>query len=410
MPEVSFSGLLVVVAAGFAAPFLLGLVPRVRLPAVVLEIVFGIVLGPSVLGWVRLDLPIEILSVVGLAFLLFLSGMEVDLDRLRGRLLRLSALGIAGTLALGFAVGTVLRSGGLVRAPSLIAVALVATSLGIVVAVLKDAGLAGTDLGQLVIASATLADVTGIVLLSLLFSRADGGAGATVALLVALGLLTVVIGATLARAGRVPRVSMEFMRLADTTAQLRVRAAVVLLLGFVALAGWLGLETILGAFLAGVLVAWLDRAGASTHPQFRAKLEGIGFGFVVPVFFVASGVQFDLAALTRGAGALLLVPALLLALLVCHAVPALLYRGVVGSRGVLGAGLLQATSLPFIVTATMIGRELDLLSASTASALVAAGLLSVLVFPLLALTVLRGAGRPTPAPGARASVDVGSTG
>lgn len=130
---------------------------------------------------------------------------------------------------------------------------------------------------------------------------------------------------------------VEFMRLADTTAQLRVRAAVVLLLGFVALAGWLGLETILGAFLAGVLIARLDRAGAAIHPQFRAKLEGIGFGFVVPVFFVASGVEFDLAALTRGTGALLLVPALLLALLACHALPALLYRGVLGSREVCSA-------------------------------------------------------------------------
>lgn len=406
MPETSFTGLFLVVLAGFAAPFLLGLAPRVRLPAVVLEIVFGIVLGPSVLGWVQPDLPIEVLAVVGLAFLLFLSGMEVELSGLRGRAARRPAVGIVVSLGIGLAVGGVLARAGLVRSPALIAVTLVATSLGVVVAVLKDAGLAGGELGQVVIVSSTLADVAGIVLLSLLFSRTAGGAGATVTLLIGLALLTAAVGLVLARAGRAARISTEFMRLADTTAQLRVRAAVVLLLGFVALAGWLGLETILGAFLAGVLVAGLDRSGAAAHPQFRAKLEGIGFGFVVPVFFVASGAQFDLRALTGSPDALVLVPALLVALLAVHGVPTLLYRGIVEPREMVAAGLLQATSLPFIVTATMIGRDLNLLSSSTAAALVTAGLASVLLFPLLAVTVLRGS---TPAGGPRATVDVATT-
>ena len=139
MPPVSFVNLLSVAAVAFAAPFLLGLLPRLRLPAVVLEIVAGIVLGPAALGWVRVDLPIQILSTIGLAFLLFLAGLEIDLDRLRGRVLRLSTLGLGFSFALALAVGFGAFAVGLVRSPLLIAIVLLATSLGLVVPVINAA-------------------------------------------------------------------------------------------------------------------------------------------------------------------------------------------------------------------------------------------------------------------------------
>jgi Kef-type K+ transport system membrane component KefB len=398
MPEVSFAGLFLVVAAAFAVPFLLGLAPSVRLPSVVVEIIAGIILGPSVLGWVHVDVPIQVLAVTGLAFLLFLSGLEVDTTRLRGRLLRLPLAGLVISVVLGLGVGAVLAASGAVGSPALIAVTLLATSLGVIVPVLKDAGVAESDFGQVVIASATLADVGAIVLLSLLFSRTAGGPAATVTLLVGLGLLTVVMAAGLARAAALPRLSMEFASLADTTAQLRIRGAVVLLVGFVALASRLGLETILGAFLAGVLVAHIDRPGMTDHPHFRLKLEGIGFGFLIPVFFVTSGLEFDLRGLLGGGSALLLVPLLTVALLVVRGVPAVAYRGLMTPRQMVPAALLQATSLPFIVTATMIGRSLGLLTNIVASALIAAGLLSVLVFPIAAVTLLRRGRAPAGTP------------
>ena len=126
-----------------------------------------------------------------------------------------------------------------------------------------------------------------------------------------------------------------------------------------------------------------------THPEFRLKLEAIGFGFFIPVFFVTSGVEFDLAALTSSASNLLMVPVFLAALLVVRGVPALLYRGLISTRQIMVSGLLQATSLPFIVAATAIGAELGLISAAEGAALIGAGLLSVLLFPIIGLSLLR---------------------
>src|ERR671919_2652176 len=124
MDEPGFSGLLVVVAVAFLAPFLLGLAPRVRLPSVVFEIVAGIVIGPAVLGWVEVDQTIEVLSLVGLAFLLFLAGLEIDFSQLRGRLLRLAATGWAVSFGIAVLVGELLKAGGLVEAPLLVAIIL----------------------------------------------------------------------------------------------------------------------------------------------------------------------------------------------------------------------------------------------------------------------------------------------
>jgi len=165
------------------------------------------------------------------------------------------------------------------------------------------------------------------------------------------------------------------------------------------LAERLGLETILGAFLAGALVGLVDR-DSSTHPRFRAKLDAIGYGFLIPVFFVSSGVQLDLRGLLEEPTALLQVPVFLLALLLVRGLPAVLYRRSLGRTGSLAAGLLQATSLPFLVTAAQIGTETGRLPATTAAALVFAGLLSVLIFPAAALGVLsrpRVAAEPQPA-------------
>jgi Kef-type K+ transport system membrane component KefB len=203
-------------------------------------------------------------------------------------------------------------------------------------------------------------------------------------------LLVALIGLSVARAGRSMRIAAVLQRLQDSTAQIRVRGAVLLLIGFLAVAERFGLETILGAFIAGVILRMVDRDEMMTHPAFRTKLEAIGFGFVVPVFFIASGLRFDLDALFSSASTLLRVPLFLAALLVVRALPALVYRGQVGSaRRVVAAGLLQATSLPFIVAATTIGIQLGELSAATSAALIAAGLLSVILFPPVAVSLLR---------------------
>jgi Kef-type K+ transport system membrane component KefB len=163
---------------------------------------------------------------------------------------------------------------------------------------------------------------------------------------------------------------------------------VVLLVAFVALAEQFGLETILGAFLAGAVVGLVDR-DSSSHPRLRIKLEALGYGFLIPVFFVTSGLRLDLGGLIDDPAALARVPLFLLALLVVRGGPALMAARVMGTRSTAAVALLQATSLPFIVTATQIGVATGLMGSVTAAALVCAGLLSVLLFPALALVLLR---------------------
>jgi Kef-type K+ transport system membrane component KefB len=388
MPDVSFGNLFAVCLAGALAPLLIGFAPRLRLPAVVLEIVIGVVLGPSVLGWVKVDLPVQILSLIGLAFLLFLSGLEIDPRRLRGRLLRVALLGYVVTLALGVPIGLGADALGWVTSPVLLVIALSATSLGLVVPVLKDAGRADGEVGQTTIVAATVADFSAIVLLSLLFSASGGSPGSRLVLIGVFALLVGATGIVVGRVGMSRRLGDILLRLQDTTAEIRVRFAVVLLIAFTALAERFGLESILGAFLAGVVVSVVDRDSTS-HPHFRTKLEAVGFGFVIPVFFVSSGIKLDLQGLLDSPSALLRVPVFLAALLVMRGVPALLYVRTLGRRPAVAAALLQATSLPFIVAATQIGVELGRISAVTAAAVVSAGLLSVLIFPAIALSLLR---------------------
>jgi Kef-type K+ transport system membrane component KefB len=178
-------------------------------------------------------------------------------------------------------------------------------------------------------------------------------------------------------------------RLQDTTAQIRVRGAFALLIGFAALAEALGLEVILGAFIAGAILRLVDADGEMTHPAFRAKLEAIGYGVFVPVFFVATGLRFDLSALLASPGAFAQIPIFVLALLAVRGLPAVVFRGDADARRLVGGGLLQATLLP--IAPTQIGLELGLLSPATTAALVVAGLIAVLVFPTIALALLRGA-------------------
>jgi Kef-type K+ transport system membrane component KefB len=388
MPTISFGGLAIVAAAALAAPLALGLFPRIRLPAIVLEIVLGIVIGPHVLGWVSVDTPIRVLSLLGLAFLLLLGGLEVDYERLRGRRLRLAALGFAISLGLALLIGLGLHAGGLVKSPLLVGIALSATSLGIVIPVLKDAGQIATPFGQLVAAGASIAEVSTIILLSLFFSEKSTGIGAKLVLLGLFGLFVLAVGVAVLGAERSTRISATLVRLQDTTAQIRIRASFALLALFVVLAERLGLEAILGAFLAGAILKLLDRDQMLTHPEFRQKLEAVGYGVFIPVFFVSTGVQFDLNLLFANATNLARVPIFLAALFIVRGVPALLYRSLPTRNQKLAAGLLQATSLSFLVVAGRIGVDLDLLRPAVSAALVAAGLLSVVFFPFTALTLL----------------------
>ena len=400
MPAIHFINLLFVVAAGLLAPLALGFFPRLRIPAIVLEILLGIVIGPSVLGWVKPDLPVTILALIGLAFLLFLSGLEFDVERLRGRVLKLTAVGFGVSFAIAIILGLGLHAGGFVKSPLFVAIVLVATSLGVVFPVLKDSGNLTSSFGQLVIAAASIAEFGSIVLLSLFFSgKGSTSTSGTLILLGVFGVVVLVVGLAISGFERSMSLGRVLRRLQDTTAQIRVRAAFVLLIGFTALADTVGFETILGAFAAGALLSLLDRDRAMTHPEFRVKLEAVGFGVFIPVFFVTSGVQFDLNALFADASTVALVPLFLLAIYLARGLPACVYVPLLGRRRSAIAGILQSTSLTFVVAATQIGLGLGVVSPASAAALVAAGLLSVAISPTLALVLLRRGQPANAAPG-----------
>ena len=310
-------------------------------------------------------------------------------ERLRGRILKLTTTGFALSFAIAIVLGLGLKAGGFVRSPLFVAIVLAASSVSVIFPVLKDSNNTSSSFGQLVLASASIAEFGAIILLSLFFSgKGSTSTAGTLILLGVFGLVVVLVGVAIAGVERSISLSRVLRRLQDTTAQIRVRAAFVLLIGFTALADQVGLETILGAFAAGVLLSLIDRDDA-THPQFRLKLKAAGFGVFIPVFFVASGLRFDLNALFASASTVARVPLFLVALYLARGLPAIVYVRLLGRSRTVTAGVLQATSLTVIVAATQIGLQLGAVSRASAAGLTAAGLLSVVISPVVGLVLLR---------------------
>jgi len=390
---ISFSSLLIVGAVAVAVPLFLGLVPAVKVPAVVLEILGGILVGPTVLGWVHLDVAVRVIADLGLGFLLFLAGFEIDLRRFDRRILTLVSRAFLLSMMLALLVAYGLQLGGQVRDGLLVGITLVSTSLGVLVPILHDAGQTETIFGRMIMAAGSLAELAPLVLLSVFFSASSKNPGAELGLLAGFVGLTAAIVVVTQRVRVWSPLREVVHRLENTSSQLRVRLAITFALAFSAVAEHFGLATILGAFLAGVIVRRTDETPASQE-EFQGKLEAIGFGFLIPVFFVSTGAGLDITALFHSTRAIILVPVFLVALLLVRGLPALLYVRVVGRTHAIAAGFMQATSLTFIVVATVIGVQTGHQRTSTAAALVVAGLLSVVIYPPIALRMLMSPGRP----------------
>lgn len=377
----------VVALLAVAAPVLARSVPRAAVvPVIVVEILAGLAAGPHGLGWVALDSPVNTLALLGVTFLFFLAGLEVDLHQIRGRLLARSLTAYLASLGLALVVTFALSLAGLLEAPSLVAVAFSATGLGLVLPILRDAGILRTDRGGLVVAMASVAEFSAVILLAVAFST-SGSPTADVVLLLGLAVLAVAVTLAGERIRTRSTVTTFVDRLSGGTIQLRVRLSVALVVGFAALAEAGGLEVVLGAFFAGGILNVLDGDAMGT-PALRDRLDGIGYGFLVPFFFVVSGARLDFSALALWPDTLLLLPLLVVTLLVVRSVPAALLCPGPRDSGVLGVGLLCATSLPVIVTAAQIGVATGRFGASTAAAMTTAGLLGVCVFPAVGIRLL----------------------
>jgi len=380
------SALVVVLAVAAGISLLRGLFPRMPLPGPLLELLCGIALGPTVLGVVTIDPLLAAVAVLGMAFLLFLAGFEVDV---RGLVTRDGAPARASlllSLVLAMGAGGVLWAvGWQPRASALVACALMATSVGLVAPLLRDGGLLATPFGRMTLAGAALGEVTAIVLISVGFSLSHGPLEA----LAVLGfvLLVVVAVALAVRAlSRRPRIAEAVRAQAGGGGQTRIRFTMFAMTALVLLASKVGLEVVLGAFLAGGLARLLDPDAEASHPAYPVKLDAIGFGFLIPVFFVTSGIRLDLGEVIGDPAALVLVPLVLALLLVVRGVPAVAFRRF-DTRQKVAAGLLLATSLPFLLVAAEIGQTSGVLTANQAGGLTLAGVLSVVLLPTAGLSL-----------------------
>ncbi len=386
MSQGDLVSLVVVLAASAGAVFFADALRRFLVPLVVVEVLAGILVGPELLGLAEATPLVDALARLGVCFLFFLAGYEIEVSRLRGRPLRLAVAGWSLSLAVALGVSASLHLAGLGGAVLPVGMALSTTALGVLLPILRDAGILPTPLGAATLGAGALGEFGPIVMLALLMGSATP-LRAAAWLLLFVGL--VVAAALVSRRVR-PSSHLRLLHgTLSTSAQLIVRGSVLVLLVLVLLATRLGLDLLLGAFCAGFVVRLADPLGDAA--VLRQRMDAVGFGFLIPVFFVVTGMHFDLDAFAKGPGTILLLAAFVAAFLLVRGAPALLYRGWLGGRRSGALALLSATQLPLVVVISATAVRAGEMSTATASALVGAGLVTVIAFPLAALRLV-GAG------------------
>jgi Kef-type K+ transport system membrane component KefB len=380
--------LLAITVVAVLAPVVVALLPGPRVPQVVVLLVAGMVIGPHALG-IGSPESVQILADVGLGFLFLLAGYEVDQRLLAQDAGRRAVASWFATVALALGVVGLLAAAGLVRAFVPVAIALTTTALGTLLPILREHRLLGGRLGGHLLAAGAVGELFPIIAVALFL----GVSNRYVALASLVVVAAVAYGLTLlARSLRIERMRRFIEEGEHATTQITVRGTVLLLTMLLALTEQFHLDAVLGAFLAGMVVRrW---AGTGEHPL-QGKLDALGYGFFIPIFFVYSGMSVDLRAIAAAPLRVLLFTGLML---LVHAVPMLLiYRRVLGMRERWQLALVASTALPLVVAIAEIGRRNGTMLPENAAALVGAGVLTVLLFPAAAVALRRGAdrGRPT---------------
>lgn len=387
--EVSIGTMVLVPAIAVLAPLLVrGLGRWVAIPLVVFEIVLGLLLGPAMLGWIVPDDFMGLIADFGLAMLFFLAGNEIDFRAIRGRPLSRAAIGWIISLAAGAGVAALFAPD--LPAAAFIGIALTSTALGTIMPVLRDSGDLATPFGVSVLALGAVGEFGPLLAISLFLS----GRSPLVAAVVLLAFAVIAgMAIWLAAKGVGKRMHHVITATLHTSGQFAVRLVIFVLLALVALSIVLDLDMLLGAFTAGVLYRMLLVGAPKRDAEaIESKLEAVGYGFLVPVFFINTGVTFDLEALFADGRTLAMLPVFVVLLLLIRGLPSLLAAPAGSSpRDLAATALFGATGLPIIVAVTAIGVDAGDLASGTAAALVGAGMISVLFFPLIALA-LRGRG------------------
>jgi len=371
----------VVMAVAVIAPLLAEIPIGLRVPVVVLEVLLGILIGPQMLGLIAPDVFLVKMQVIGTAAVLFMAGMEIDFGGIGGRPLALALGGWLASLALAVGAVGVLHVIPGVDAPMMVAIALTTTMLGALIPILRDGGQLETAFGRMLLAAGTVGEIGPIVAVSLLLSRRFDTwqeAGFLTAFLALVG-----VAAAVGMGARPPGFLALLSRAMHASTQLPVRLALFIMSTLVVVAVEFGFEGVLGAFAAGMIVGLATRG--EDGRLFRLKADAVCFGWLTPFFFVGTGIQFDPGALTRDLATTLLTPAFLLLFLVVRGLPVFLYRDAIPRPERLPFALYSSVaSLALIVVITQIGLGAGTMNPDIAQALVAAALLSLLVYPTLA--------------------------
>ncbi len=396
MTHTTLSSLVIILAVVAAAPILSDLAKRwVSVPSVVVEITFGVLIAPA-FGWAHLDDVIAFLANLGLATLMFLAGLEIDLPRVKGHPLQRAVIGWGLSLALGLAAGVALAPADGARSSLIVGLAITTTALGTLLPILRDRGELNNAFGTHVLAGAAVGELGPIIAVSL-FLGSDQPARTVVVL--AAFVVVVLATAWYATRARNERLARLIETTLSTSGQLAVRLVVLFLAFMVWVAARLGLDILLGAFAAGMVFRLFSSGSSEREAELvEAKLQALGFGFLVPLFFVVSGMQFDLHAITGNPTLLAVAAGFLVLFLAIRGVPpALLQRGL-PVRDRVALAFYLATELPLVVVITTIGVTTGRLNSGKAAALVTAALLSVLIYPMVAARLRRTSPAVSPAP------------
>ena len=371
--------LLAVALVAALTPLLVAILPGPRIPQVVVFLIGGVVIGPHVLGLAETG-NIQLLSDVGLGFLFLLAGYELDPLLLRQRPGRLAITGWLMSAVISVAVTAGLTAAGYIKDYVPVGLALTTTALGTLLPILRDNGMLGGNFGRHVFAAGAVGELFPILIIAVFLTKR--GHFIALASVVAVGVIAIILSLVpwLARSSTVKRIIDEGQ---DATAQITLRWAVVLLFALLAFASRFGLDVVLGAMLAGIVLRiWTRRLNLNTE-HLERKFDTVGYGIFIPIFFIASGMTIDLNAIIHSPLRLLVLLALLL---VVRGLPSLLvYRNDLILRERVEMTFITATSLPLLIALAEIGEQDGVMLPATAAALVGAGVLSVLIYPLIAV-------------------------
>ena len=374
------TSLFVVALVAAMTPVIVGLLGRLRIPQVVVLILGGVVVGPHVLDLADPG-SIVLLSNVGLGFLFLLAGYELDLAIFRQRAGKLAVVGWMVTVVLAIGVVAALAALGVVDAFVPVALGLTTTALGTLLPILRDNNMLRGSFSSYVLAAGAVGEFLPVVAIAIFL----GSHGRFIGLisLVAVGVLGLLLSLAprLGRGGRIAQILSEGE---DATSQTTLRWTVAMLLLLLVIAADFGLDVVLGAFVAGVV---LHRWAPGNVEGLDRKLDAVGYGFFIPIFFVSSGMSLDLDSIIKAPGRLFLF---FLLLLVVRGLPTLaVYRTALPRQRRFELVFVVSTALPLLVALSAIGLETGEMLPENAAALVGAGVLSVLVYPAIAVAIDR---------------------